>query len=302
MEPFLLLLLLSASVKEEHAELRSGCYADSEPIATLEVGVALTIRYSLAGTDTACYKVAVQSAGKTIEGYLPGTSIDGLEDFDRARRDAAWLDMTQVMGAFHSNAGTPAPSKGMAGTGFNKVAARAADLIEASQPAKALEVLEPELRSNKDPGLLMLAGIASWRNDDSLALDYWRASLDKQPNEDLERLYKKVEKEAKNDQSSERIYGLRVLLRYDSSVVKTDTARDMVGALDHEFARVADTLGCHADERVVAIVQSRDAYRKSTEAAEWSGGQYDGRIHVPVFDGQGLDKEMRRTLAHGLAV
>jgi hypothetical protein len=299
MEAFLFLLLLGASVKEPHAQLRSGCYSDSEPVATLEAGVAVTIRYSLAGAETACYKVAVDLGGKIIEGYLLATSINGLEDFDKARRDAAWLDMTQVMGSFHSQSGATAPSKGLPGGGFNKVAAQAADLIEASQPGKALEVLQPELRTNKDPGLMMLAGIASWRNDDSKkALEYWRLSLDKQPNEDLERLYKKVEKETKNDQSNQRLVGLRVMLRYDSSVVKADAARDMLGALDHEFARVSDELGCHADERVVAIVQSRDAYRKGTEAAEWSGGQYDGRIRVPAFDGQGLDKEMRRTLAH----
>jgi hypothetical protein len=299
MAAFLLWLLLSASVKEEHAQLLSGCYADSRTVAILEVGVPLTIRYSMAGDNTTCYKVAVDASGKTIEGYLSAKSIEGLDDFDKARRDAAWLDMAQVMGALRSPSGQSAPSKGIAGSGYNKVAAQAADLIEASQPARALEVLVPELRSNKDPGLLMLAGIASWRNDDSRkALEYWRASLDKQPNEDLERLYRKVEKEAKNDQSNEKIYGLRVLLRYDSAVVKADAARDMVGALDHEFTRVADELGCHADERVVAIVQSRDAYRKATEAAEWSGGQYDGRIRVPAFDGQGLDKEMRRTLAH----
>ena len=38
----------------------------------------------------------------------------------------------------------------------------------------------------------MLAGIASWKNDDSRkALEYWRASLNKSPNPDLERLYGK---------------------------------------------------------------------------------------------------------------
>jgi hypothetical protein len=299
MEAFLFWLLLSASVKEEHAQLRSGCYADAETVATLEVGAPLTIRYSMAGDEAACYKVTVQSGGKTMDGYLSAKAIEGVDDFDKARRDAAWLDMTQVMGSLRNSAGMAAPTRGLPGGGFNRVAAQAADLIEASQPAKALQVLEPELRSNKDPGLLMLAGIASWRNDDSRkALDYWRQSLKQQPNDDLERLYRKVETEAKNDQSTERIYGLRVLLRYQPSVINVDTAREMAGALDHEFARISDELGCHADERVVAIVQSRDAYRKATEAAEWSGGQYDGRIRVPVFDGQGLDKNMRRTLAH----
>ena len=299
MAAFLFWLLLSASVKEDHAQLRSGCYADSQVIATVQSGVPLTIKYSMVGDESTCYKVAIEASGKTIEGYLSAKSIEGLEDFDKARRDAAWLDMAQVLGPFRNPQGAALPSKGVAGAGFNRLAAQAADLIEASQPAKALEVLTPELRTNKDPGLLMLAGIASWRNDDSRkALEYWRASLDKQPNSDLERLYRKVDNEVKNDQSNERIVGLRVLLRYDPSVVKADAAREMVGALDHEFTIVSDELGCHADERVVAVVQSRDAYRKGTDAAEWSGGQYDGRIRVPAFDGQGLDKEMRRTLAH----
>jgi hypothetical protein len=45
-------------------------------------------------------------------------------------------------------------------------------------------------------------------------------------------------------------------------------------------------------------VQSRDAYRKSTDAAEWNGGQFDGRIRVPVAGGQGMDASLLRTFAH----
>ncbi len=44
--------------------------------------------------------------------------------------------------------------------------------------------------------------------------------------------------------------------------------------------------------------QSREAYRKTTDAAEWSGGQFDGRIRVPVLDRQGMDAPMRHVLAH----
>ncbi len=252
----------------------------------------------MTGEDAPCYKVSIAASDRTVEGYLSARDISGLEEFDQARKEAAWLDMTQIMGAVRSS-GALAAAAGATRSGSNNIAARAADLIEASQPGKALAMLEPELKSNKDPGLLMLAGIASWKNDDSRkALEYWRASLNKAPNPDLERLYGKVEKENRNDQSTERIVGLRVLLRYDSNVVKPDVAREMAGALDHEFTRVSDELGCHAEERVVAIAQSRDAYRKTTESAEWSGGQYDGRIRVPLFDGQGFDATMKKTLAH----
>ena len=59
-------------------------------------------------------------------------------------------------------------------------------------------------------------------------------------------------------------------------------------------------MGCTSDERIVAIVQSRDAYLRSTGAAEWSGGQYDGRIHISWTDGAQLGPQMQRALAHEL--
>jgi hypothetical protein len=40
---------------------------------------------------------------------------------------------------------------------------------------------------------------------------------------------------------------------------------------------------------------------KTTGAAEWSGGQFDGRIRVPVFDRGGLDAQTRQVLAHETA-
>jgi hypothetical protein len=45
-------------------------------------------------------------------------------------------------------------------------------------------------------------------------------------------------------------------------------------------------------------VQSRDAYHKTTDAAEWNGGQFDGRIRVPVAGGQGMDDALLRIFAH----
>jgi hypothetical protein len=45
-------------------------------------------------------------------------------------------------------------------------------------------------------------------------------------------------------------------------------------------------------------VQSPEAYRKATNAAEWSGGLYDGRIHVPLIEGAQFGPRTRRTFAH----
>jgi hypothetical protein len=294
MAVLLSLLLMLTAVKEPSTPLRDGCAADAGMVATLDAGAAVTVRYALAGESTPCYKVTVETGGKTLDGFLPGSAIAGLDQFEKGLRDASWLDPERVLGSIKA-AAQSRPSLG----GATLANSQAAALIESSQPAKALELLENELRQRNDPTTLALAGVAAWRSDDpQRALVYWKNSLDMQPNEDLERLYRRVEKETVGDQSTAKLYGLRVLLRYDASLVPVESAREMVSALDAELLRISDTLGCSAQERMVAIVQSREAYHKTTDAAEWNGGQFDGRIRVPVAGGQGMDAGLRRIFAH----
>jgi hypothetical protein len=293
--PALLLLTLAVSVKDT-ATLRKGCTVDDDTVVTLAPGEPLTIRFRLASDAGPCYKVAAQADGKTVEGYLPASAIAGLDDFEKGLRDATWVDVRQAVEAIKASS---AQMPSLASSAAAGIASQASKLIESSRPLKALELLEPELIKRPDPGLLALAGVAAWRADDSnKALTYWRQSLDIQPNPDIERLYKRVERETKGDQSTDRLVGLRVMLRYEAAAVPIETARAMLGVLDEEYARISAQLGCSAEERITAIVQSRDAYRKTVDVAEWNGGQFDGRIRIPVVEGQGMDVAIRRTFAH----
>lgn len=292
------LSMQAASVKQVHINLRDGCGADSDAIAALPAGAPVTIRYAIAGEAIPCYKVTVQVGGRSIDGYLAASALDGLDQFDQSRRDAAWLDWAQVVEAVRSPSNQPSAGSAAAGND-SALVNETTQLIRSGEPSKALELLEPEAKTHPNPGLLALAGAAAWRADDSRkALEYWRESLDLQPNPDLENLYRRVERETKGDQSTEKLYGTRVVLRYEPGAISADTARQMTAALDSEFADISAELGCNPPERIVAIAQSRDAYRKTTDAAEWSAGQFDGRIRVPFFNGQGLDASMRRILAH----
>ena len=90
------------------------------------------------------------------------------------------------------------------------------------------------------------------------------------------------------------------LLRYDGAVADPGTAQAMVAILEEEFTRVSFQLGCRAEERIVTIVQSREAYLKTTGAPGWSGGGYDGKIHIPVLDGTQATPRIRQVFAHEL--
>ena len=266
----------------------------------LAAGTPVVLRFAMAGED--CYKVAAAGA----EGYVRRGDLADLESFDEGRKRAAWADAQQILRAAAAAEATPAPAGRQAAaqqlrTRSQSPAIREASLlIQNSQPGRALELLERELRTYpRDPGLLALAGIASWRADDPRrAVEWWESSLRYEANPDVERLKRQVEKELSADQSRERLVGLRVQLRYEGQAVPAETARDLLAILDSEYARISSELGCNSGERVVAIVQSQEAYRKGSDAAEWSGGMFDGRIRVP-FPATGASlNSMRRVLAH----
>lgn len=289
-----LFLLAAAVVKDPGADLRKSCAADSERVAPVPAGAAVTIRYALSGQSVPCYKVTVQLPTGPADGYLSKSAIGNLEEFEAGRKSAGRVNPAEVMGAVQPPATAAVGIQG--GTALVQEATR---LMEASQPGRALSLIEAALKQRRDPGLLALAGAAAWRGDDpQKALDYWREALAISPNPQLEELYRRVEQEAAGDQSKQRIYGMRVLLRYEGTALTQEVAREMATVVDQEFARVSARLGCSTTERIVAIAQSEEAYRKTTGAAEWSGGQYDGRIRVPVFDPSHVGPELHRTLAH----
>lgn len=287
-------VFLAATVKDGGAVLRDACDAEASVVAHLEAATEVTIRYSLSGSGGPCYKVAANVNGKVFEGYLPQQALNGTDAFDAARKQGGRISASRAPESPVAPAALPQPSPSAA-----PQIREAMRLMETGQAGRALQILEAELKIRRDPELLALAGAAAWRADEAeRALQYWERSLELYPNPKVEALYKQVLQETRSDQSNSRMVGTKVLLRYEGLTISADTAREMVRVVDQAYARISSILGCAAEERVIAIAQSREAYMETTGAAEWSGGQFDGRIRVPVFDRGGLDEQTRRVLAH----
>ena len=292
------LLFLAAAahtVKVDQFPLRSGC-TDSDPvIARLNAGDPVRIRFSLAGASQPCYVVSTTVDGKVVEGNLPADALTGLEEFDRSRRDGA--SVTAPVTA-PKPAQLPLPPVKSRSPEMD----RAIQLLERNQPDQALEILQKFLKLfPTDPQLLRLAGTAAYRGDHlRQALEYWKDSLDLNPDPQVEAIYKAALRESQNDNSAEKKFGTRFLLRYDGAVADSDTAGAMVAILEQEFTRISSQLGCRAEERIVTIVQSREAYLKTTGAPGWSGAGYDGKIHIPIPDQKQPTARITQIFAHEL--
>ncbi len=290
-----LFFFAALSVKHDQTPLKSGCDAEAEVLANVAAGTPVAIRFRLSdGSD--CFKITATVDGKSVMGYVPASALEGLDTFERDRSKAGSADLIRELRPVESET-----RKLVARTGDSGLD-RAAQLLASNQPTRALELLEPAVKRHRnDPNVLLLTGLAAYRSDQlRAALGYWKQSLALAPNDALLRVYERVRREADSDHSGEKLVGYHVALRYEGEALPADTARAILTVLDEEYNRISDQLGCSADERVVAIVQSRDAYLRSTGAAEWSGGAYDGRIHIAWTDGKQVGTQMRRALGHEL--
>ncbi len=298
-----LFFVAAMAVRSDQTPLRSSCDSEASVIGRLPAGTPVDVRFRLSdGSD--CFKISATIEGKDVLGYVPASALTGLERYEQQRASAASVraseESLRVLNPIANDT-----KKAIAGTGDSTLD-RAQQLLDANQPAQALEQAQIAVRRHpRDANVLAFAGIAAYRADQlRSALDYWQQSLDIAPNDRLASMYQRVKRESEADKSGDKLFGIHIALRYEGESLPADTARAVLTALDGDYARIASQLGCASEERIVAIVQSRDAYLRSTGAAEWSGGQYDGRIHFSVTPdmtkGSELGPEMQRMLAHEL--
>jgi hypothetical protein len=285
----LILLATVLTVSPQGAQLRTGCGAADRSLASLDPGVSLEVRFALGS----CYAVTVQSDGKALYGFVVAADVEGVEEWDAQRRSA------RAVSSLRDTRG-PAPPLSSAAAAAANPMSRGAQLLLDNRPGEALAVAEQALvAAPRDPQLLALAGVAALRNDMVIrGIGFLKDSLALREDPALRRILDQAVAEHAADNSSSKLHSARFVFRWDPQILSDEDARTLLGALEQEYSRISLDLGCRSPERVAVVAQSREDYLRTTGAAEWSGGQYDGRIRVAILNGGAAGAETRRALAH----
>jgi hypothetical protein len=299
MLPLLVLFASGIVVKQDQAQLRTGCASTDAVVAAVSSGSAAQVLFSMNGDSETCYKVLVSSGTRSIEGYLPASALDGLDTFRRAVETAPAVILSPSKPESRIDTRQQSTAASISGNPLSQ----ANKLIETNQPAAALALLERTMKtSGRDYPSLVAAGVAAYKSDEpQAAIAYLREAEQLHEDHAVKHLIARIEKEKTGDKSAEKLYGTRFLLRYEGGHLAPDVARGMVSLLEQEFSRISGHVGCRTDERIVTIVQSQQAYRDTVNAAEWSGGIFDGsKIRVPVVETTAIEPLTRRALSHEL--
>ncbi|MBZ0157285.1 MAG: hypothetical protein K8I29_13875 [Alphaproteobacteria bacterium] len=75
-------------------------------------------------------------------------------------------------------------------------------------------------------------------------------------------------------------------------------SRKILGILEDAYRQVGHDLNHYPDELVTVVLYTNRDFHDITQAPEWAGGFYDGRIKVPVKGIEGKEEEVRRVLFH----
>jgi hypothetical protein len=70
--------------------------------------------------------------------------------------------------------------------------------------------------------------------------------------------------------------------------------------LNSEFWRIGAALGAYPSNPVVVMLYTETQFRDITQAPEWAGGVYDGRIRIPAAGAARTPQAFDRVLVHEL--
>src|SRR5579885_170553 len=141
----LLFFAAALVVKQDQTPLRTGCDASDTVVATLPAGTKLDVQYAIADGSN-CFRVSGSLDGKSVQGFVPGDLLTGVDAFERERASAGDPGSIRMM--------VPELEK-LGRSVADPNGSQAIQLIRGGQPAQALAILRQALTQHKnDPNLL----------------------------------------------------------------------------------------------------------------------------------------------------
>jgi hypothetical protein len=89
-----------------------------------------------------------------------------------------------------------------------------------------------------------------------------------------------------------------VLLVYDGQRLEPGVERTLLGALEGAYADLVQDLGSAPPRKVEVVVYAERDWRLATQAPDWSGGLFDGKVRVPAQGLAGVTPRLLAVLKH----
>jgi len=116
-------------------------------------------------------------------------------------------------------------------------------------------------------------------------------------NKGIAELLEKARRQLPTESRMKKEVGAKFVISYDEGS-KSDSADEVLKVLDTAYNRVGSDLFHYPVATIPVILYTRQEYQIATDSPEWSGGQYDGKIRLPIGGMSKMNPILRRVLTH----
>jgi len=150
------------------------------------------------------------------------------------------------------------------------------------------------------PASVLLGHIAFDEGDIELAIRTYENALKYAPRDaELAGTLDEWRKDAETHQSFSEMRYERFRVLFEGHDER-ELANQATTIFNSAFFRIAGTLGEFPQDTIVAVLYTEKQFRDLTRAPSWSGGQYDGRIRIPVAGALQQPELFEKVLTHEL--
>jgi tetratricopeptide (TPR) repeat protein len=133
------------------------------------------------------------------------------------------------------------------------------------------------------------------------AVQAWETALSLGADPQLRARIKKGKEEAQAQSELGVLHSLHFILRYDRQVSNYNLGENILVSLEQLYRRLLLQLASQAPETVTVVLYTTQAYFDITQAPQWSGALFDGKIRIPAKGLMAVTPELESVLVHELA-
>jgi Tfp pilus assembly protein PilF len=177
----------------------------------------------------------------------------------------------------------------------------AAVLLQLGRPDEALQRAQQAARANPQSGdAFGIMGYAYYRTDHNReAITAFKKSLQLHPDERVQLLLERVERESRNEADFRQQESSHFTLRYEGSQAADTLRSQVLDTLENDYRDLSNDLGTRPRNIYVSLYTD-EAFFDVTHAAGWTAALNDGKIRIPISGVAAVTPEMAKVLRHEL--
>lgn len=176
-------------------------------------------------------------------------------------------------------------------------------LVRTGNASQALPYAQRAVQSEPtSPDAYAMLGYAQFASDHTKdAVASWKRSLELRPDPAVQRLLAKAEREQTAETDFAQNESSHFVLHYEGHQTTDALRAQIVATLEADYEDLVRDLGTPPRDNILVNLYTETAFFDVTQAPNWAGAIYDGKLRIPISGLTTVTSELARVLKHELS-